>query len=287
MNFNSFRSKKSGFTLIELLVVIAIIAILAAILFPVFAKVREKARQTQCLSNEKQMGLAVLQYVQDFEETYPMGQITNTVTLAGLYDWTVEIAPYIKAGTINGGFTTVNGIQVCPSFPQEPQSGLTEQGQYHAMNNIFADYDDGASRPTTQNDVDHPAEQIMVFEGGLCGPRGNKGPTANPAFDGQGLSTENYTPCWAGWNDCGAISAVALADASDCDNFTNATWATIAPWAPVTGEMCGDFPRYRHNGYCNVLWCDGHAKAVRKGSINYQKNIWIPSLAQFPWSAPA
>src|ERR1700760_4371273 len=60
-----------GFTLIELLVVIAIIAILAAILFPVFAKVREKARQTSCLSNEKQLGLAFQQYTQDYDEKYP------------------------------------------------------------------------------------------------------------------------------------------------------------------------------------------------------------------------
>lgn len=59
--------------MIELLVVIAIIAILAAILFPVFAKVREKARQTACLSNEKQMGLAFMQYVQDNDETFPVG----------------------------------------------------------------------------------------------------------------------------------------------------------------------------------------------------------------------
>jgi len=62
---------KRGFTLIELLVVIAIIAILAAILFPVFAKAREKARQSSCASNLKQIGLAVLQYVQDYDEKFP------------------------------------------------------------------------------------------------------------------------------------------------------------------------------------------------------------------------
>jgi prepilin-type N-terminal cleavage/methylation domain-containing protein len=62
-----------GFTLIELLVVIAIIAILAAILFPVFAKVREKARTIACLSNLKQIGLAVAQYQQDFDESMPCG----------------------------------------------------------------------------------------------------------------------------------------------------------------------------------------------------------------------
>lgn len=66
-------SNRKAFTLIELLVVIAIIAILAAILFPVFAQAREKARQTSCLSNLKQMGLGAIMYVQDYDETYPIG----------------------------------------------------------------------------------------------------------------------------------------------------------------------------------------------------------------------
>src|ERR1700750_948482 len=64
--------RKAGFTLIELLVVIAIIAILAAILFPVFAQARDKARQTTCLSNEKQFATAYLQYVQDYDENNPL-----------------------------------------------------------------------------------------------------------------------------------------------------------------------------------------------------------------------
>lgn len=76
--------RRRGFTLIELLVVIAIIAILAAILFPVFAKAREKARQTSCLSNMKQMGLAALAYAQDYDEVLPRINIAvpaNSYTL--------------------------------------------------------------------------------------------------------------------------------------------------------------------------------------------------------------
>ena len=65
------RVRRSGFTLIELLVVIAIIAILAAILFPVFAQARDKARQSSCLSNTRQMATSILMYVQDYDETFP------------------------------------------------------------------------------------------------------------------------------------------------------------------------------------------------------------------------
>jgi prepilin-type N-terminal cleavage/methylation domain-containing protein len=68
---SSVRSSGTGFTLIELLVVIAIIAILAAILFPVFAQAREKARQTSCTSNLKQLGKAIMMYTQDYDETLP------------------------------------------------------------------------------------------------------------------------------------------------------------------------------------------------------------------------
>ncbi|MCW3059873.1 MAG: prepilin-type N-terminal cleavage/methylation domain-containing protein [Capsulimonas sp.] len=81
-----------GFTLIELLVVIAIIAILAAILFPVFAKAREKARQISCLSNQKQLGLSVLQYVQDNDETFMACDNGN-----GGHGWASRVMPYIKS----------------------------------------------------------------------------------------------------------------------------------------------------------------------------------------------
>jgi prepilin-type N-terminal cleavage/methylation domain-containing protein/prepilin-type processing-associated H-X9-DG protein len=95
--------QRRGFTLIELLVVIAIIAILAAILFPVFAKAREKARQSSCLSNMKQLGLAQLQYAQDYDETYVLvAQFSGGA-------WTLYYPRLLEAYVKN------DQIWVCPS----------------------------------------------------------------------------------------------------------------------------------------------------------------------------
>ena len=93
--FLSHRStKKRGFTLIELLVVIAIIAILAAILFPVFARARENARRASCSSNLKQIGLGLLQYTQDFDETMPGHNMQNGTL------WMDVIQPYVKSAQL-------------------------------------------------------------------------------------------------------------------------------------------------------------------------------------------
>lgn len=86
------KRTSNGFTLIELLVVIAIIAILAAILFPVFAQAREKARAISCVSNLKQLGTAIAMYAQDYDETYPIGGANGWWQGT----WTLNIQPYIK-----------------------------------------------------------------------------------------------------------------------------------------------------------------------------------------------
>lgn len=93
---------RRGFTLIELLVVIAIIAVLAAILFPVFARAREKARQASCLSNVRQILTAILSYTQDNDETLPDASYGS-----GAYQWPQAVAPYVKNWQ----------IFLCPSDP--------------------------------------------------------------------------------------------------------------------------------------------------------------------------
>ncbi len=105
----SYATHRHGFTLIELLVVIAIIAILAAILFPVFARARAKAEQTSCLNNQKQIGLALMMYAADNDNTLPSAYyyVNGATSANGYVHWSGMVNPYVKN----------NQIWVCPSDP--------------------------------------------------------------------------------------------------------------------------------------------------------------------------
>jgi len=162
---------KKGFTLIELLVVIAIIAILAAILFPVFARAREKARQTACLNNVKQLSLAVLQYVQDYDEVLP--NYYNYMT--GRY-WYQMAYPYMM------------NLQImkCPSRPDRAIGygwNIDEMG-YGSSTSI------GASVPLAT--IKSPSETIWIAEStgaGIYPPRWIANPGAYLY-----LYTDHYRP---------------------------------------------------------------------------------------------
>jgi prepilin-type N-terminal cleavage/methylation domain-containing protein/prepilin-type processing-associated H-X9-DG protein len=148
--------KKRGFTLIELLVVIAIIAILASILFPVFARARENARRTSCASNLRQLGLGIMQYVQDFDGIYPARHYGAPVTAAAPYPgwassgWTMTWYP--QTGTRNFLEPYIKSSQVyrCPSM-KEDQVG-------YGYSNIF-----GAPTVPIHESALNDASRMLMF----------------------------------------------------------------------------------------------------------------------------
>ncbi len=165
-----FLEHRMGFTLIELLVVIAIIAIIAAILFPAFASAREKARQISCASNERQLGLAFLQYTQDNDEALPNvyccgdgvgnklgGWVTyNTFPVnngSNTYDVTLgSIYPYVKS----------RQVYICPDDSQGRQTGDS-----YAVNNCTTGPQAGAGLPflgKTLAAFDSPANIMLLGE---------------------------------------------------------------------------------------------------------------------------
>jgi prepilin-type N-terminal cleavage/methylation domain-containing protein/prepilin-type processing-associated H-X9-DG protein len=155
---------KKGFTLIELLVVIAIIAILAAILFPVFAKAREKARQTSCLNNLKQIGTAFIQYAQDYDERFPVywrDQLQTDTSAPGYYFLTSNGAPGMggkKTSWMDFVYPYIKNTQVfvCPSAVlREP--GAPSYGYNRKVSN-------SAGVPCSLGDVTRPAEIILSLD---------------------------------------------------------------------------------------------------------------------------
>ena len=153
---------RRGFTLIELLVVIAIIAILAAILFPVFAKAREKARQASCLSNLKQIGLAWMQYAQDYDEKVAVCRVSTTSTTGSSFyqDFPYLLMPYIKNNQVfdcpSSSFTKYNGGQNYnpnASYMQNVRLGNEPKG----FQNVFA--------PVSLGQIESPATCPLQWDG--------------------------------------------------------------------------------------------------------------------------
>jgi prepilin-type N-terminal cleavage/methylation domain-containing protein/prepilin-type processing-associated H-X9-DG protein len=150
--------RRKGFTLIELLVVIAIIAILAAILFPVFARAREQARKSACLSNAKQIALAMTMYAQDYDETLVLRYTGPDPATKIQRSWKDSIEPYLKSAD----------IYRCPSNPaaQRPDA----QGKYpggYAMwlpDPPLAVNIPGAAYPQPMAGVAYPANSLIVLE---------------------------------------------------------------------------------------------------------------------------
>jgi prepilin-type N-terminal cleavage/methylation domain-containing protein/prepilin-type processing-associated H-X9-DG protein len=240
--------RRRAFTLIELLVVIAIIAILAAILFPVFAQAREKARQTSCLSNLKQVGLGIMLYMQDYDEVLPLGMnYFNDNRPAGPgREWYFVIAPYIK--------NTV--IRNCPSATaQMSENNQDHRSAYGANFGVFkerASWD--SSTPTSYASLTAPAGLFMIGDGAwLDGAKAQADPPA-----------VNLDPVnWNRYPQNGTSGLTHWAMETICRWGNNGTTC----WNPY--ESCGwtcswanKRPVPRHNSGLNLAFFDGHAKWI-------------------------
>ena len=229
----STRPQSRGFTLIELLVVIAILAILAAILFPVFQKVRENARRTACLSNLKQIGLGLTQYSQDSDETLPRnwsgpgsycaGQ-TDGVG-GGCYKWMDAVYPFVKSEAVFN----------CPdeSFPIEYFGGGC------GLNNGYS-YRKG--NPNCGNTEWNFGSYTVN----------------NAYYDG----TDNVTtPAGSALSKLQDPSGTVWATDGHYFEFFWANKASTPTIGSLEGHSAFQYMVGRHDDRVNTLYCDGHAKA--------------------------
>jgi prepilin-type N-terminal cleavage/methylation domain-containing protein/prepilin-type processing-associated H-X9-DG protein len=249
------KNARFGFTLIELLVVIAIIAILAAILFPVFAKARESARRTACLSNLKQIGLGVIQYTQDYDDTLLAGRNGY----GGGSGWAGELYPYVKS----------TAVFRCPD--DSTSIATTDAPSSYALNSNFVksvDYG-GCTDPVVGYNLaafTAPSDTVMLYE--ISGS------------SGYSVATEDDASSPA--NTLGSCGGSAAGN-----GFGNPTYALAAingygQLTFATGDMNGygalpanfqaDYPANlatgRHTNGSNYMFADGHAKCLRPEDVS-------------------
>jgi len=239
---------KYAFTLIELLVVIAIIAILAAILFPVFAKVREKARQTSCLSNEKQLGLGLAQYTQDNDESFTPATNRQVGLPSVGQGWGSRIYPYIKN----------TQVFKCPS--DGSYFGYPYVVSY-AFNICLDPTNGGYFTTSTLSTLAAPAVTVMLTEIGGAG--------ANVSLD---LSAAQD------WSE---------STNGDVTNNDFLEWSYLAT-GPLGGSAyvpgTSVTQTGRHTDGSNFLMADGHAKWLRGSAVSPGGPPWANTT---PGATPA
>ncbi len=264
------KSISTGFTLIELLVVIAIISILAAILFPVFAAAREKARESSCASNLKQLGIAIIQYTQDNDEFFPpaANNINNADYTGGSpanITWEIATAPY---------FNTLN-ILTCPDDSKANQSAWEGYSDSYSINgSTFCHYGGGYSGCYCNG--------VACVEGNQAFAGTTEYSTTNAKI-GQPANTILLAEVWSKfvnqvdgngkWTHFGAWNAIG--------SYNNYNW-NMPDDLPsgIATDAGGTYPQIPNGAVCthadghsNFLFCDGHVKAMFPGATN-------PSLFQ-------
>ncbi len=244
----SRRHTRTGFTLIELLVVIAIIAILAAILFPVFQKVRENARRTSCLSNMKQLGLAFTQYSQDADEKNPNGVNFST---PGGNGWAGQIYTYVKS----------KQVYRCPDDP----AGQAAFSSY-AYNSNNTNPLGGSVDSYSIAKYDSPAKTVLLSE--AQGNFYNSTDVADVTTEDNDISGSGGSSA-AGWGSAaGQGLAYTISGAGAFNNPISLKMAT----GYLRNLPAADQNRYaaatgRHTDGANYLMADDHAKWFRPGAV--------------------
>jgi prepilin-type N-terminal cleavage/methylation domain-containing protein/prepilin-type processing-associated H-X9-DG protein len=246
-------AKRAAFTLIELLVVIAIIAILAAILFPVFAQAREKARGASCLSNLKQMGIAWMMYAQDYDERYPesapggdgqWGRCSDMKDRSHFGGWVGNLlVPYAKNVQIftcpsNPKLSNVNAGNNCAgSNGTDAAAALAKYGIPYVWTSYGYNYVSLENRG--MSDVNRPAELIAIYD------------------------------AISAWTDCGyadGANGCGIWSQRDIPAFFKKNGIPLAPGMqdPAKNWVGGVVHQVApHNNTVNYMFADGHAKASR------------------------
>ena len=252
---------RTAFTLIELIVVIAILAILAAILFPVFAAARAKARQTASMSNLRQVGLAALMYAQDNDETMPHTELGGDGGDPFEYYWGDMLQPYLKNWLLLAapGEDAVTAFKVSPPSP----APYSVQNTYdYGINDVIAADCVGSDAPlcrhvgaagTALSGITIPAQTILVAD---------SLPSPTDTGDGDGTNTPaglNHSRHEINWQQ-GKRAATKLA---------------------VGGKSQDGYPR--HLGGFVFVACDGHAKWRKREQVS--ANIFTGGTADSEWIA--
>jgi len=293
------RTRNPGFTLIELLVVIAIIAILAAILFPVFAQAREQARKTSCVSNVKELALAVLMYTQDYDETYPLLEASDPAAKppspdfeSNSADWHNMVQPYIKNYQIyicpDSVYTNSNPVNYFDPFwsysmtPNSNMVGASYWGDNYYTRGAFTAGWNGIGGAFLDNGEFGSTITTSIGSAVLA-------TVASPAV--MTLITEGSWPDW------GAIQYGA-ADATTFFNHCNTKPGFPGPWGELPGMQMGPWVRHLTSnqttcgmlstqGQLIVSFCDGHAKSMRIDSYFTTKpSVTVPGLQVYQYLWP-
>jgi prepilin-type N-terminal cleavage/methylation domain-containing protein/prepilin-type processing-associated H-X9-DG protein len=231
-----------GFTLIELLIVISIIALLAAILFPVFSRARENARRASCQSNLKQIGVGMLQYAQDYDERItPWGPRVDTTT--GVHTWaTVVSAPYIWHTRLQP-YVKSYEIFRCPSMRKAP-SGTKDDGQWPSY-----------GLPGRPDDAAHTVYDYVGLHLGVV---------QDPS--------RTY------------LAVETVGDRNETNNANKGDGRYYIPWSGEWPDANGpnptgtNFASDRHLGTSNVLFFDGHVKALNQTA--HKDYIWFLQVSR-------